>query len=127
MIEYPIVMPFKSENLADILNRFQKIRLITTENRTEFSGRFPTHTRYFSNGDRPLVALVKYNGIAKLRYGLEAEELVIPDYAFVFFDDSVPHAWTFNVCDLNIYYYRLTDDEKPAPTIGDYCLDDYFK
>lgn len=48
MIEYPIVTEFKSENLTNILNRFQKIQLITTENRIEFSGEFPTHTRYFT-------------------------------------------------------------------------------
>lgn len=126
MIDYPIVVEFKSENLTSILNRFQKIQLITTEKRIDFSGEFPTHTRYFSNGDRPLVALVKQSGTAKLWYGTGTEEVVIPDHNFVFFDDSVPHAWVFKKCDLNIYYYRLTDNEKPASTTGDYCLDDYF-
>ena len=126
MVEYPIVVTFKSENLTSILNRFQKIRLITTENRIEFSGEFPTHTRYFTNGDRPLVALVKQSGIAKIWYGTGNEELVIPDHNLVFFDDSEPHSWAFTKCNLNIYYYRLTEDENPAPTTGDYCLDDYF-
>jgi len=126
MIERPIVIEFKSENLTKILNQFQKIRLITTENRIDFSGEFPTHTRYFSNGDRPLVALIKQNGIARLLYGKGNEEILIPDRNFVFFDDSIPHAWVFNKCNLSIYYYRLTDNEKPGPTTGDYCLDDYF-
>lgn len=126
MIEYPIVVEFKSENLTSILDRFKKIQLITTENRCDFSGTFPTHTRYFSNGDRPLVALVKQSGAAKLWYGHGSEEFVIPDHSLVFFDDSLPHAWSFNKCNLDIYYYRLTDDEKLAPTTGDYCLDDYF-
>ena len=126
MIEYPIITEFKSENLTSILNRFQKIQLITHENRIEFSGKFPTHTRYFTNGDRPLVALVKESGTAKLWYGTESAELVIPDHTLVFFDDSVPHAWYFKKCNLNIYYYRLIDVEKPAPTTGDYCLDNYF-
>lgn len=126
MVEYPILTEFKNENLTNILNRFQKIQLITIENRTDFSGDFPSHTRYFSNGDRPLVALVKQSGTAKLWYGHENEELEIPDGNFVFFDDSVPHAWTFNKCNLNIYYFRLNDNEKPAPITGDYCLDDYF-
>jgi len=126
MIEYPIVTEFKSENLTNILNRFQNIQLITTEKRIEFSGEFPTHTRYFTNGDRPLVALVKESGIAKLWYGTESTELVFADHTLVFFDDSVPHSWYFKKCNLTIYYYRLTDDEKPAPTTGDYCLDNYF-
>ncbi len=126
MVEYPIIVAFNSENLTSILNRFQKIRLITTENRIKFSGEFPTHTRYFTNGDRPLVALVKQNGTAKLWYGNESEELVISDQTLVFFDDSIPHAWAFNKCNLDIYYYRLTDDDNPASTTGDYCLDDYF-
>jgi hypothetical protein len=124
MIKLPIVLEFKSENLLNILNRFQKIQLITTENRTEFSGAFPIHTRYFSNGDRPLVALVKHSGTARLRYG--NEDVVLPDENFVFFDDSMPHAWVFNRCNLEIYYYRLTDTQRPAPTTGDYCLDNYF-
>ncbi len=126
MIERPIVTEFKSENLINILKPFQKIQLIATEDRIEFSGEFPIHTRYFSNGDRPLVALVKHSGTARLRYGIENEDVVIPDQHFVFFDDSVPHAWVFNKCNLKIYYYRLTDNERPAPTSGDYCLDNYF-
>lgn len=92
MLEYPIVIPFKTENLTHILNHFQKIRLIMTENRIEFSGEFPSHTRYFTNGDRPLVGLVKQSRTAKFWYGADNEELVIPDHALVFFDDSVPHA-----------------------------------
>ncbi len=126
VIERPIVHEFKSENVTTILNRFQKIQLIATENRTEFSGEFPIHTRYFSNGDRPLVALIKQSGTARLRYGIGNEDIVIPDQNFVFFDDSVPHAWVFNKCNLEIYYYRLTDNERPGPTTGDYCLDNYF-
>lgn len=126
MIEYPISLEFTGENLKKILSHFQKIQLITTENRIEFSGEFPVHTRYFSNGDRPLVALVKHSGTATLRYGIENEAVVIPDQNFVFFDDSVPHAWVFNNCNLEIYYYRLSDTERPAPTTGDYCLDTYF-
>lgn len=126
MIERPIVNEFKKENLNNILSRFQTIELIATEDRAEFSGEFPIHTRYFSNGDRPLVALVKRSGTAILRYGTGNEEIVIPDQHFVFFDDSVPHAWVFNKCNLEIYYYRLTDNEDLAPTTGDYCLDNYF-
>ncbi len=126
MIEYPIVMEFKSENLTTILNHFQKIQLLATENRNEFSGEFPTHTRYFSSGDRPLVALVKESGFAKLWYGVKSAEQIISDHTLVFFDDSVPHAWYFKKCNLTIYYYRLTDDKQPAPTTGDYCLDNYF-
>lgn len=124
--ECPIVIECKGENLANILNGFQKIRLIATENRMQFSGEFSTHTRYFSNGDRPLVALIKQSGFAILRYGIGNEDIIIPDQHLVFFDDSVPHAWVFNKCNLTIYYYSLTDQEKPAPTTGDYCLDDYF-
>ena len=126
VIERPIVLKFQKENLTNILKRFQNIQLITSEKRSEFSGEFPIHTRYFSNGDRPLVALVKHSGTARLRYGIEAEDIVIPDQNFVFFDDSVPHSWVFNKCNLEIYYYRLTDTEHPAPTTGDYCLDNYF-
>ncbi len=124
MIEQPIVMEFNSENLLNILTRFQNIQLLTTENRVGFSGEFPIHTRYFSNGNRPLVALLKQSGSAKLHYRNEAIE--IPDQNFVFFDDSVPHGWFFNNCNLEIYYYRQTDNERPAPTTGDYCLDNYF-
>lgn len=47
--EYPIVIEFKFEILTAILNHFQKIKLLATENRAEFSVEFPTHTRYFSN------------------------------------------------------------------------------
>ena len=125
-IERPILSEFKSENMIDTLNRFANIQLITKETRTEFSGEFPMHTRYFSNGDRPLVALVKHSGIAKLRYGSGNEDIVIPDQYFVFFDDSVPHGWVFNKCNLEIYYYRLTDTANPVPSTGDYCLDNYF-
>lgn len=124
MIETPIVIEFREENLTSILNRFQDIRLITTESRIDFSGEFPIHTRYFSNGDRPLVALIKQSGAAKLRYG--KQDVVIPDNNVVFFDDSMPHGWVFNKCDLDIYYYRLSDKNDPAPTTGDYCLDNYF-
>lgn len=126
LIEQPIVVEFKSDNLLNILNRFQKIQFIASENRTGFSGEFPIHTRYFTNGDRPLVALVKQSGTAKLRYGTGNEDIVLPDQHFVFFDDSTPHAWVFNNCNLEIYYYRLPDNERPAPTTGDYCLDTYF-
>lgn len=126
MVEYPIVVAFNSENLTSILDRFQKIRLITTEKRIQVSGDFPTHTRYFTNGDRPLVALVKQNGAAKFWYGTMKEGLIIPDQTLIFFDDSVPHSWSFEKCDLEIYYYRLTDDENLGSTTGDYCLDDYF-
>ncbi|MCE5294453.1 MAG: hypothetical protein LLF94_07565 [Chlamydiales bacterium] len=126
MTEYPIISEFTSENLSSTLNRFQNIQLITTENRNDFSGEFPTHTRYFTNGDRPLVALVKESGMAKLWYGNKREEVVIPDHNFVFFDDSVPHSWHFKKCNLIIYYYRLIDDANPASTTGNYCLDNYF-
>lgn len=126
MMEHPLVIEFTEENFANILNRFQKIHLITTENRIDFSGEFPTHTRYFSNGDRPLVALIKQNGSAKLRYGKGNEDIIIPDRNLVFFDDSIPHAWVFNKCNLSIFYYRLTDNHKPGPTKGNYCLDDFF-
>jgi hypothetical protein len=125
-VEYPIVIEFKHESLTSILNRFQNIKLIATENRIKFSGEFSTHTRYFSNGDRPLIALIKQSGVAVLRYGIANKDIVIPDHNLVFFDDSVPHAWVFNKCNLDIYYYSMTDNEKPAPTTGDYCLDNYF-
>lgn len=121
----PIIVEFNSENLKNILGHLQNIRLITTEKRMDFSGKFPTHTRYFSNGDRPLVALIKLSGTAKLRYG-ENEDVIIPDKHFVFFDDSIPHSWVFDKCNLEIYYYRQTDNENRASTTGDYCLDDYF-
>ncbi len=126
LIEHPIVIEFKTENLTNILNCLQKIRLIATESRIEFTGDFPTHTRYFSNGDRPLVALIKKSGLAILRYGIGNKDIVIPDHYLVFFDDSVPHAWVFNKCDLDIFYYSLTNNDKLAPTTGDCCLDDYF-
>ena len=126
LVEYPILIEFNSEILTTILNHFQKIKLLATENRSKFSGEFPIHTRYFSNGDRPLVALVKQSGVAILRYGIANKDLVIPDQNLVFFDDSVPHAWVFKNCNIDIYYYRLTDNERPAPTTGDYCLDHYF-
>jgi hypothetical protein len=126
LVEYPMIIEFKCEILTSILNHFQKIKLLATENRTEFSGEFSTHTRYFSNGDRPLVALIKQSGVAILRYGIANKDLVIPDRNLVFFDDSVPHAWVFKKCNLDIYYYSVTDNEKTAPTTGDYCLDHYF-
>jgi hypothetical protein len=122
----PIVTVFQQENLANILNHFQKIKLIATEERIKFSGKFPPHTRYFSNGDRPLVALIKHSGVAILQYGITNNDIIIPDHHLVFFDDSVPHGWFFNQCNLDIYYYSVTDNEKPGPTTGDYCLDNYF-
>ena len=125
-IEFPIVTEFKYERLTSIINQFQVIKLIATENRIEFSGEFSTHTRYFSNGDRPLVALIKQSGVAILRYGVIKKEIMIPDHSLVFFDDSVSHAWVFNKCNLEIYYYAVTDNENPASTTGDYCLDNYF-
>lgn len=122
----PIIMDYKKDILIKILNNFKNIKLISTEKRIKFSGEFSTHTRYFSNGDRPLVALIKQSGAAILRYGAISKDIVIPDHNFVFFDDSVPHSWIFNKCDLDIHYYSVTDNDKPAPTTGDYCLDNYF-
>ena len=124
MVKFPILNEFTDKSLTDLLKQFSTIQQITTESRSNFSGEFPTHTRYFSNGDIPLVALIKHNGAAILRY--ENKDIEIPDRFFVFFDDSAAHSWVFRICNLDIYYYRHIDRQTPASRTGDYCLDNYF-
>lgn len=124
MIELPVLTEFTDKNLTDLLKHFSGIQQITSENRSNFSGEFPTHTRYFSNGDRPLVALIKYSSKAILQY--ENKDIKIPDLFFVFFDDSVAHSWVFSICNLDIYYYRYINKEAPVSRTEDYCLDNYF-
>src|SRR5262245_17219952 len=121
MIDLPIFAPFSDNKLHDILNRFVDVKLLSTETRENFSAEFPSHTRYFSNGDRPLVALVNVHGCAIFGYDSK-HEICLADGDFVFFDDSKPHSWIFKNCTLEIFYYRVSDQNNCLVKEGDYCL-----
>lgn len=124
MIRLPIISKYTISKLNAVIEHFSAIEPISMETRERFSGDFPVDTRYFSNGDHPLVALVKLSGDAKLRY--DNEDFDIANGEFVFFNDSVPHSWYFNLANLEIFYYRYVNVDDPAPAFGDYCLDHYF-
>ena len=123
MTELPFVSEYSEDRLNAILHNFPSIKQIATEKREDFSGDFPRHTRYFSNGDRPLVALVKLGGYARLV--CDDRVFDIDNNNFVLFDDGVSHGWNFKQADLEIYYYRFADESRPLKQ-GDYCLDNYF-
>ncbi len=120
----PIIMPMSDANLHQVLAMFPGLTLLKHESREHFSAHFPRHNRYFSNGDKPFVALVKKRGQAVLRYGEQNFDL--GDHEFVFFDDNVPHSWIMRNSDLDIFYYRQDATGKSDITDGDYCLDNYF-
>lgn len=121
MMQLPKIAVFTTTNLDEMLNNFPSVQYLASEKRENFSGDFPLHTRYFSNGDRPLVALVNVRGDVRLNYN--NNEFIIPEGAFVFFDDSVSHSWIFKNADVEIFFYRHTNTDAPAPCEGDYCLD----
>lgn len=125
MVKLPFVAQFSESHLEKILKDFAQVEFLAIENRADFSGEFAMHTRYFSNGDRPLVALKNLSGEALFGYGADKYvELLAGD--FIFFDDSEPHSWVFKNCDLEILFYKLKTEEA-GNTSGDYCLDHYFK
>lgn len=96
--------------------------LVSEEVRTNFTASFPTHNRYFSNGDKPWVVLVNNKNTMVLTY--DEKEFHINEDELVFFDDNVMHAWEMNNNDMTIYYYRA---QSTQPIVsGTYCLDDYF-
>ncbi len=122
--DLPLKAWFSEQEIARMLSALQGVAFLSKELRENFSGKFSAHTRYFSNGDKPLVILVVKRGRAIFGYG-RGDTMLGPD-ELVFFDDSVEHWWTFEHCDLEIFYYRLPVIEKPLKMSGDYCLDNYF-
>lgn len=125
MNDLPIFAQFCEKKLHDILNKFSNVMFLTKETRKNFSAEFPRHTRYFSNGDTPLVALVNVRGCAI--FGDDNKhEISLADGDLVFFDDSKPHSWIFKNSYLEIFYYRLCDKNGGQVKQGDYCLDNYF-
>ncbi len=120
----PIITKFNENSLSEILNSFAPATLLSIETRKDFTAKFPSHTRYFSNGDIPLVALINISGNALFGYDNKHFPLDIGD--FVFFDDSKPHSWIFEDCNLKIFYYRFSNTKGIRITQGDYCLDSYF-
>lgn len=120
----PLMGKFDEHSLEKIINIYPHIIFLLKEQRINFSATFPMHNRYFSNGDKPLVALVKKNGYAKLNY--QNKEFILKDGEFVFFDDNEPHSWVMEACDLDIFYYKQTCEIKNMMTKGDYCLDSFF-
>jgi hypothetical protein len=124
MSDLPIIAKFDENKLNEILNGFSTVKFLSKETRQNFSGEFPTHTRYFSNGDIPLVALINVSGKAIFGYDNKHANLSAGD--LVFFDDSKPHSWVFKDNNLEIFYYRLSDRKGSQITQGDYCLDNYF-
>lgn len=124
MSNLPIIAKFHQYKLNEILKRFMAVKFLSSETRQNFTGEFPMHTRYFSNGDVPLVALINVFGDALFGYDNNHVHLSAGD--FIFFDDSKPHSWVFKNCNLEIFYYRHCDEKGMQITQGDYCLDNYF-
>src|SRR5271170_4979986 len=122
MLALPIIEAYSAQNLQKLLLAFSDIIFLSKEERKNFSADFPLHNRYFSSGDKPLVAFVKLRGYAALRY--LHSEFVLLDNQMIFFDDNIPHAWVMRDCDLHIYYYRCEEKFLPIDT-GDYCQDKY--
>ncbi|OPZ24013.1 MAG: hypothetical protein BWZ03_00321 [bacterium ADurb.BinA186] len=124
MDKFPIIMNYNPLQLANVVAQFSRVSLIAQESRRNFTAVFPLHNRYFSNGDKPLVALVKKSGYACLTYaGLDH---VLGDEEAVFFDDNVPHSWVMKNCDLEIFYYRQAQGNYTPVCEGNFCLDSYF-
>jgi len=111
------------EKLDEILNAYPNIQFLSQETREKFSGVFPMHNRYFSNGDKPLVALIKKSGFVELTY--LNKKYLLQDGECVLFDDSEKHSWVMKNCDLEIFYYRQTCAINGIKN-GDYCLDAFF-
>jgi hypothetical protein len=125
MVQLPFIAKFNEPNLEKILKELIPLKFLLKENREDFSGEFPMHTRYFSNGDRPLVALINLSGHAV--FGYEVDKYAkLEAGEFIFFDDSEPHCWIFKNCNLEMLFYRLKNPEGAGNTSGDYCLDNYF-
>ncbi len=124
MNQLPIISEFTDSKLNHILADFPSIEFLSLETRKNFSGAFPMHTRYFSNGDSPLVLLKALAGNAI--FSNRDLHSTISAGSFIFFDDNDPHSWIFDNCDLEIVYYRLPKNDGVRVTHGDYCLDDFF-
>lgn len=124
MMSLPIIEKFSEANLSAVLAHFPQTEFINHETRSQFSATFALHTRYFSNGDKPLVALVKATGHAVLTY--DGKDYILKDGQFVFFDDNVPHSWIMRNSELEIFYYRQVGSTHQAVRHGDYCLDEFF-
>lgn len=125
MKKLPIVAKFNEQELEKILNQFGPMQFQLKEKREDVSGDFPMHTRYFSNGDKPLVALINLSGLATFGYENDKGANILAG-EFIFFDDSLPHSWRFQNCNLEIMYYRFSDPHDAGRTDGDYCLDNFF-
>lgn len=105
--------------------QYKNLDFLKKEDRINFNGEFPEHNRYFSNGDKPLVALVNLKGTVHLNY--ENADYPIPEKHFVFFDDNAKHSWIMKNTDLEIFYYRQKCNEVNNPVfVGDYCIDSMF-
>lgn len=125
MIKLPFITSFNKTNFQSCLEKFPDLSLIHHETRQDFSADFPLHNRYFSNGDKPYVALVKTRGHVELIYDNAPHSLV--DNEFVFFDDNIRHSWIMRNCDLEIFYYKQVVEQNERIFTGDYCLDDFFQ
>jgi hypothetical protein len=124
MLSFPIITSYTDDALKGALCQFPHTCLISKESRQNFNGNFPKHTRYFSNGDKPLVALIKQKGYVKLTY--DGQDFILNDNEVVLFDDNVPHSWVMSSCDLTNFYYRQSGIIENAVTTGNYCLDSFF-
>jgi len=127
MIRYPLLFRHFDEpkdEKGSTLDLDALFVYITSEERTIFSGDFPLHTRYFSNGDRAVVRLHKLSGEA--HYFDSNLKIELPDQGTIIFDDGLPHGWHFKNSHLKIDYYREKNPSTPASKSGDYCLDHYF-
>jgi len=122
--DLPVKAKFDELELKELLNNFPEAAFLSKELRENYSGKFPPHTRYFSNGDKPLVAVMVKAGRAV--FGCDSGNIELHRNEFVFFDDSVQHWWSFENCNLEILYYRLPSVDKREDVHGDYCLDNYF-
>jgi hypothetical protein len=121
----PIIAIYNQANLDKCLRSFSYLQKIHQEVRTNFTANFALHNRYFSNGDKPYVVLVKKCGQIELIYNNKPYHL--SDGEFVFFDDNVSHSWSMINCDLEIIYYQQVGDFANRVIQGDYCLDDFFQ
>lgn len=124
MENLPVIAPFNEGNLKKCLSYFSNPIFLFKEERFGTTAEYPNHNRFFSNGDKPYVALINRRGIVTLTY--ENQVYSIKEGEFVFFDDNVHHSWIMKDCDVEIFYYKQCAPSVLPVKNGDCCLDNFF-
>ena len=66
-MKLPVLTSYSQINLKNFLAQFENIKFITEETCTDFSGEFPQHNRFFTNGYIPVVGLHKKENKTKCK------------------------------------------------------------